>query len=159
MAKWRDVKKGRVLSKKEASTSSKTSDAISASIALRLKAFLTDTFLITTPIFYVVIYFIMGGGEEFAQNRTMGWTLIFLVHSLVILLFWLKKAQTPGLKAYSLKLHTSNKQQNITFIQALIRYFATLIAVISVLLLFIPFFRHDKRTFQDIFSNTHIVLE
>lgn len=159
MAKWRDVKKGRVLSKKEASTSSKTSDAISASIALRLKAFLTDTFLITTPIFYVVIYFIMGGGEEFAQNRTMGWTLIFLVHSFVILLFWLKKAQTPGLKAYSLKLHTSNKQQNITFIQALIRYFATLIAVISVLLLFIPFFRHDKRTFQDIFSNTHIVLE
>jgi uncharacterized RDD family membrane protein YckC len=159
MAKWRDVKKGRVLSKKEASTSSKTSDAISASIALRLKAFLTDTFLITTPIFYVVIYFIMGGGEEFAQNRTMGWTLIFLVHSFVILLFWLKKAQTPGLKAYSLKLHTSNKQQNITFIQAFIRYFATLIAVISVLLLFIPFFRHDKRTFQDIFSNTHIVLE
>jgi uncharacterized RDD family membrane protein YckC len=159
MAKWRDVKKGRVLSKKEASTSSKTSAAISASIASRLKAFLTDTFLITTPIFYVVIYFIMDGGEDFAQNRTLGWTLIFLMHALIILFFWLKNAQTPGLKAYGIKLISTSTQQKITFFQALLRYAVTLIAVICFPLLFIAFLRKDKRTFQDIISDSHIVLE
>lgn len=160
MAKWRDVKQGRVHSKKEANPSLKTSLLPQhASIGLRLKAFLTDTFLITTPIFYVVIYFIMGGGDEFAQNRIMGWSLIFIIHALVILFFWLKKAQTPGLKAYALKLQNSNEQQDITLFQAIIRYIATLFAVISVFLLFIPFFRQDKRSFQDIFSNTYIVLE
>ncbi len=162
MAKWRDVKRGKIPAKKEKTTSFTTSALQSATIGSRLKAFLTDTFLITTPIFYLVIYFIMGGGEEFAQNRITGWSLIFLIHFLVILFFWLTKGQTPGLKAYSLKLRTSNEtseQQNITFIQAIIRYFATLVAVISLFLLFVPFFREDKRTFQDIFSNTYIVLE
>lgn len=159
MAKWRDVKRGKIPAKKEKPTSLTTSHLQSATIGSRLKAFLTDTFLITTPIFYLVIYFIMGGGDEFAKSRTTGWSLIFLIHSFVILFFWLKKAQTPGLKAYSLKLKSSNEQQNISFIQAIIRYFATLVAVVSVFLLFIPFFRQDKRTFQDIFSNTYIVLE
>lgn len=159
MAKWRDVKKGKIPSKNEKQKVSLTSLAQSASIASRLKAFLTDTFLITTPIFYVVIYFIMGGGEAFAQNRVGGWGLIFVLHATVILFFWIKKAQTPGLKAYSLKVIHATTHQKITFINALIRYITTLFAVVSILLLFIPFFRKDRRTFQDILSNTSVVHE
>jgi len=159
MAKWRDVKQGRVPAQKVKTNSTASSLPQSASIASRLKAFLTDTFLITTPIFYLVIYFIMGGGEEFAQDRITGWSLIFIIHFIIILFFWIRKSQTPGLKAQSLKLKNSNAQENITVIQAIIRYFATLAAVVSVFLLFIPFFRKDKRAFQDIFSNTFVVLE
>lgn len=159
MAKWRDVKKGKIPLKNEKPKVSLTSLTQSASVASRLKAFLTDTFLITTPIFYVVIYFIMGSGEEFSHNRIEGWSLIFGLHAAIILFFWIKKAQTPGLKAYDLKLVSMIPHQKITFMVALIRYVTTLLAVVSIFLLLIPFFREDKRTFQDIFSNTSVVHE
>lgn len=159
MAKWRDVKKGKIPQQKEKFKVSQTSLLQSAPLASRLKAFLTDTFLITTPIFYGVIYFIMGGGEAFSQNRVGGWSLIFVLHATIILFFWSIKAQTPGLKAYSLKVIHTSTHQKITFINALIRYITTLFAVVSILLLFIPFFRKDRRTFQDILSNTSVVHE
>lgn len=155
MAKWRDIKQGKVASKEEeVNTSSNT--LLIAPLSARLKAFLTDTFLITTPIFYLVIYFIMGGGEAFEQDRTTGWLLILFMHSIVILFFWAVKSQTPGMKAYDVKL-VNHDQQRPNFIQVLIRYVATLFCVVSLILMFIPFFRKDKRTFQDIFSHTYVV--
>ncbi|MFA7083629.1 MAG: RDD family protein [Arcobacteraceae bacterium] len=159
MAKWREVKQGRIPKKKESSISSSSLKKTSTvSIPLRFKSFLIDTFFITTPILYIVIYLLMGGGEEFSQNRSAGWGLIFLFHFFIISFFWLRKAQTPGMKAYNIKL-VSNNEHAPNFIQIFIRYSTTLFAIISIFLLFVPFFRKDKRTFQDIFSNTHIALE
>ena len=100
----------------------------------------------------------MGSGAEFAQNRTLGWGIIFSVHALLILIFWLKKSgQTPGLKAYDLKLVDNLTKQRVSVKQVLIRYATTLIAVISIFLLFVPFFNKNKKTFQDILSNTIII--
>jgi len=158
MAKWRDIKQGKKIPKKDdLKKEINLSFEPCASISSRVKAFLTDTFLITTPIFYVIIYFIMGGGDAFAQERVTGWLLILVLHLTVILFFWLSKSQTPGLKAYSLKIINAKTKDKITFTQALIRYMATLFSVISLFLLFVPFFREDKRTFQDLFSNTYII--
>lgn len=156
MAKWRDIKHNKVKTQKsELNNKSPKSDL--ASLASRLKAFLTDTFLITTPILYIVIYLVMGSGAEFAQNRTMGWSIIFIVHALLILIFWLKNGQTPGLKAYDLKLVDNTTKQRVSVIQVLVRYLTTLFAVVSFFLLFMPFFNKDKKTFQDILSNTIII--
>lgn len=155
MAKWREIKQGKVESKEQERATSSNTLRI-APLSARLKAFLTDTFLITTPIFYLVVYLIMGSGEAFAQDRTTGWLLILFMHSIIILFFWAVKRQTPGMKAYDVKL-INHKQERPNFIQVLIRYFATLLCVVSFILLFIPFFRKDKRTFQDIFSQTYIV--
>ena len=157
MAKWRDVKQNRVQEEKSNGLKNKFSKDNLASLPSRLKAFLTDTFLITTPIFYIVIYLIMGSGEEFAQNRTLGWGIIFSVHALIILIFWLKNGQTPGLRAYEIKLVDTNTRQRVSVVQVLIRYITTLFAVISIFLLFLPFFNKDKKTIQDIFSNTIII--
>ena len=157
MAKWRDVKQNRVQEEKSNGLKNKFSKDNLASLPSRLKAFLTDTFLITTPIFYIVIYLIMGSGEEFAQNRIMGWGIIFGVHSAIILIFWLKNGQTPGLKAYDIKLVDNMTKQRVSVIQVIVRYLTTLIAVVSIFLLFIPFFNKDKKTFQDILSNTVII--
>jgi uncharacterized RDD family membrane protein YckC len=156
MAKWRDVKQSRINNTNNDSTKKEVKTNF-ASLPSRLKAFLTDTFLITTPIFYIVIYLIMGSGEEFAQNRTMGWGIIFTVHASIILIFWLKNGQTPGLKAYELKLIDNVSLNRVSVLQVLIRYIATLIAVISIFLLFVPFFTKDKKSFQDILSNTSII--
>ena len=157
MAKWRDVKQNRVQEEKSNGLKNKFSKDNLASLPSRLKAFLTDTFLITTPIFYIVIYLIMGSGEEFAQNRIMGWGIIFSVHAAIILIFWLKNGQTPGLKAYEIKLVDNMTKQRVSVIQVIVRYLTTLIAVVSIFLLFIPFFNKDKKTFQDILSNTIII--
>ena len=156
MAKWRDVKHNKSQKKNIESIKNSSNDDL-ASIPSRLKAFLTDTFLITTPILYIVIYLIMGSGEDFAQNRSLGWGIIFAVHASIILIFWLKNGQTPGLRAYEIKLVDSITKQRVSVIQVLIRYVTTLFAVVSIFLLFLPFFNKDKKTIQDIFSNTIII--
>ena len=157
MAKWRDVKQNRIQEEKIIESIKKSSKYDLASLSLRLKAFLTDTFLITTPIFYIVIYLVMGSGEEFSQNRILGWGIIFSVHASIILIFWLKNGQTPGLKAYDIKLIDNLSKEKVSIIQLLVRYLTTLIAVVSIFLLFVPFFNKDKKTFQDILSNTIII--
>ena len=157
MSNWRDVKQNRVQNKVVNDSKVKSPKSDLASLGLRLKAFLTDTFLITTPIRYIVIYLIMGSGEDFAQNRSLGWGIIFAVHASIILIFWLKNGQTPGLRAYEIKLVDSITKQRVSVIQVLIRYVTTLFAVVSIFLLFLPFFNKDKKTIQDIFSNTIII--
>ena len=157
MAKWRDVKQNRGLEEKSTIFKTKSPKSDLASLPSSLKAFLLDTFLITTPILYIVIYLIMGSGEDFAQNRSLGWGIIFAVHASIILIFWLKNGQTPGLRAYEIKLVDSITKQRVSVIQVLIRYVTTLFAVVSIFLLFLPFFNKDKKTIQDIFSNTIII--
>ena len=157
MAKWRDVKHNKVQIEKSIKTNVKLPQSDLASLSSRLKAFFTDTFLITTPILYIVIYLVMGSGEDFAQNRSLGWGIIFAVHGSIILIFWLKNGQTPGLKAYDIKLVDNLTKQRVSVIQVLVRYLTTLFAVVSIFLLFVPFFNKDKKTFQDILSNTIII--
>jgi uncharacterized RDD family membrane protein YckC len=158
MAKWRDVKQNRVQKEEPILTTNKAQNSDLASLGSRLKAFLTDTFLITTPIFYIVIYFIMGSGDEFAQNRVLGWSIIFALHFILILVFWLKSGQTPGMKAYSIKLVDSTSRQRVGVFQVVIRYIATSFALIPIFY-FIPYLNKDKKTLQDIVSNTVIINE
>ena len=158
MSRWRDIKQNK--SKNKQNIFIKEDLTIESSpISSRFRAFLTDTFLITTPILYIVIYFIMGSGEAFSQDRISGWLMILFVHASIILFFWFVKSQTPGLKAYSLKIIDNKTKNRISLIQAMIRYLTTLVAVISIFLLFLPFLRSDKKTFQDILSNTIIINE
>ena len=159
MARWRDTKQNKSNSKKDTSIKEEVIQIESSSLSSRLRAFLTDTFLITTPIFYIVIYFIMGSGEAFSEDRIKGWSIILIVHLLLIIFFWYVKSQTPGLKAYQLKIVDVISKDKISLAQSLIRYVATLFAVVSFFLIFLPFIRKDKKTFQDIVSNTIIVSE
>ncbi len=158
MSRWRDIKQNK--SKNKQNIFIKEDLTIESSpISSRFRAFLTDTFLITTPILYIVIYFIMGSGEAFSQDRISGWLMILFVHASIILFFWFVKSQTPGLKAYSLKIIDNKTKNRISLTQAMIRYLTTLVALISIFLIFLPFLRSDKKTFQDILSNTIIINE
>jgi len=159
MAKWRDVKQKKVNDNKVNSMETQEVQSPCASLPNRLKAFLTDSFLVTTPITYIVMYLILGSGTEFAENRSIGWTLIISSSAFIIMFFWYVKFQTPGMKAYGLKIVNALSKDRISFPQALIRYVATLFAMISIFLMFVPFFNKDKKTFQDIISNTIIINE
>lgn len=162
MSRWRNTKKGNITSNKETekkiSNDNKEVNNL-ASIPARIKAFITDTFLITTPIVYITIYLIMGSGDGFSQNKMLGWLIIIGVHFTTVMTFWLLKGQTPGLKAYEGKIvdHTSLKK--ITYLQAIVRYVITLLSILSVFGLFVPFLRKDKKTLQDLFSNSCVIVE
>jgi uncharacterized RDD family membrane protein YckC len=158
MARWRDTKQSKSNNK---NTSTKKENVLieSSPLSTRLRAFLTDTFLITTPILYIVIYLIMGSGEAFSEDRLKGWSIILVIHLLVIIFFWFVKGQTPGLKAYELKIIDALTKNRISFVQSLIRYSATVFVVVSFFLIFLPFIRKDKKTFQDLISNTIIINE
>lgn len=159
MARWRDTKQNKSNHKKDTSIKEENTLIESSPLSTRLRAFLTDTFLITTPILYIVIYLIMGSGEAFSEDRIKGWSIILIVHLLLIVFFWFVKGQTPGLKAYQLKIVDTLSKNRISLIQSLIRYVATLFAVVSFFLIFLPFMRKDKKTFQDLISNTIIIQE
>lgn len=158
MAKWRDVKQQKVNNKVNQKETQEVQSPC-ASLPKRLKAFLTDSFLITTPITYIIMYLILGGGTEFAENRTMGWSLILSISAFIIIFFWYVKFQTPGMKAYGVKIVSALSKDRISFTQAIIRYLATLFSMVSIFLMFLPFFNKDKKTFQDIISNTIIINE
>ncbi|AYJ79231.1 hypothetical protein AN286_03395 [Aliarcobacter cryaerophilus ATCC 43158] len=155
MSKWRDVKQNRA--EKYVSKKVLHSPLNFVSIAKRFKAFLTDTFLITTPILYIVIYLVMGSGQEFSENRSLGWGIIFTIHFVIIAIFWLINGQTPGLKAYDLKLVDNKTDAKVSVLQTIIRYSATLFSIISIFFIFTPFVNKEKKTFQDIVSNTKII--
>ena len=159
MARWRDTKQSKSNNKNNTSTKKENVLIESSPLSTRLRAFLTDTFLITTPILYIVIYLIMGSGEAFSEDRLKGWSIILVIHLLIIIFFWFVKGQTPGLKAYELKIVDALTKNRISFVQSLIRYSATVFVVVSFFLIFLPFIRKDKKTFQDLISNTIIINE
>jgi uncharacterized RDD family membrane protein YckC len=127
-----------------------------ANLMDRFKAFVTDTFMILMPLMYVVFYFVMGSREEFAQDKISGWLDIMLPHFIITVSFWYFKAQTPGLKAYELKIADNETQEKPTLVSLINRYVFTTLSILTILPLFIPFFNKNKKTLQDIVSNTYI---
>ena len=99
MARWRDVKNGKVTSKKP-----KKDIPLSAqctSILNRIKAFITDMFMIMMPIMYITTYIIMSGKDDFQSSQVARWITMF-IFGLIVVIFWVRTGQTPGYKAYSL---------------------------------------------------------
>ena len=157
MARWRDIKKGKV--NKEESKYIKVADnLICAPIALRIKAFIIDMFMLMMPIMYITTYIIMDGRDDFQSSEIARW-LTTSIFGLIIVLFWVRKGQTPGFKAYRIKIINSTTKELLSIKQAILRYFMFLVSAISIVGMFLPFFRKDKKTFQDLVSNTCVIVE
>ncbi len=154
MARWRDVKKGKV----QPPQSPKEPSPTPAPIADRLKAFLTDTFMISMPIIYIVIYLVMGSREGFREHMGEGWLYIIIPHFLIVVALWSFKGQTPGMKAYEIKVvrwSDPNKLPNL--FQSALRYIALPISILSIAGLLIALFRKDKQTLHDLISFTQTI--
>ena len=157
--RFRDVKKGKIdkesIEKKKETTSA--SKYPYAKAFPKIKAFVTDSFMLMMPIMYVVMYLIMGGREGFAEAKILGWLYIFIPLVIVQTLFMIKTAQTPGYRAYNLMLideHTGKKPT------AFIVLFRNLSAVLSFFTLFgwvMMFFRKDAKTLHDLLTRTAVI--
>jgi uncharacterized RDD family membrane protein YckC len=160
MARWRDVKKGNIkLSKsKKIESNSKNEDfSINATTFTQIKAVITDLFMIIMPLMYISIYLLFGGREGFAQNMLMGWGYILIPYIVITILFFSIKGQTPGLKAYELKLVKTKDHTDANIFQVIIRQSISIFTTMSIIGLFLPFFRKDHRTIHDIIASTTII--
>ena len=156
--RFRDVKQGRSARK----TSKKTKNdpkRYHAGIRDRLKAFITDTFMLLMPIMYIVFYLIMSGREEFAQQKMAGWAYILVPLIMAQTVFIAKSGQTPGMRAYNIKvvdLKTGKMPVSVTRI-----VLRQILGVIDFLLFgwIVMFFRSDHRTPHELLTDTAIVYD
>lgn len=153
--RWRDIKQKNI--SKESTSNEEVNDSLpSASIVKRIKAFVVDMFMIMMPIMYITTYLIMDGKDDFQGSDEARW-ITALVFGLIIILFWAIKGQTPGFKAYNIKLVDNDTKKHISFFKAAIRYIVFLVSATTILLSFLPFFRKDKKTIQDILTKTTVI--
>jgi uncharacterized RDD family membrane protein YckC len=157
MARWRDVKKGKIdSSKKQKVKKTLHEEFTPASPADRIKAFITDMFMIMMPIMYITTYVVMDGKDSFQASDSAHW-ITMGIYGIITVSFWVIKGQTPGFKAYSLKLIDDNTKENLTFGSAIARYIMFIISAVTLIGSFLLFFRQDKKTLQDVLMKTSVI--
>ncbi|MGE4419476.1 MAG: RDD family protein [Sulfurimonas sp.] len=149
--RFRNLKKNKHITKKK-----ETQKLRYASYSSRVKAFITDMFMIYAPILYLITYVALGGKDEFQSSQLapfIGVTLYGLIYAVLLSKF----AQTPGKKAYELKVVDDKTGENLSFFRALLRFVAFLFTATTLLGLFVPFYRRDKKALHDIICGTLVV--
>ena len=158
MARWREAKKGKIKPEQNKKSEAKNNDTflISASPLYRIKAFITDMFMIMMPIMYLTTYVIMDGADSFKNSDLAHW-ITMAIYGIITVIFWVKKGQTPGFKAYDLRLIDDNTKKPIGYGLAVARYFMFIVSAVTIVGVLLPFFRKDKKTLQDILMQTSVV--
>jgi uncharacterized RDD family membrane protein YckC len=129
-----------------------------AKFTSRIKAFITDMFMIYAPILYICAYVIMDGKDDF-QASQLAPLLSTALYGLIYALLLSKFGQTPGKKAYELKVVDSKSGEYVGFFRALVRFVAFLFTAATLLGLLLPLYRKDKKALHDILANTLVVVE
>ena len=129
-----------------------------ARYADRVKALITDMFMIYTPILYVITYVFMGGKDAFLDSQ-LAPLIGMLIYGLIYSVLLTKLAQTPGKKAYTMKVVDYRTHKNISFFRALLRYFAFLFSATILFGALTPFYRKDNRALHDLIAKTVVIVE
>lgn len=143
-----------------------------AGFLVRLKAFITDIFMIGLPVALVIM--ILFGYEETKSagaldvivedqkalehkpNPYASLTQIILIMGVHVVL-WRRDGQTPGKKFAGIKVvdaHTLQKASVAKLVLRFVAYFVSFISIIGFLLLF---FNHKKRSLHDLMSGTAVI--
>ena len=154
--RWRDVKQNKIPPKKEKVQKKSEERFKYASLFPRLKAFITDMFLIMMPIAYFVTYVVMGDKDSFQSSSMARWSLS-LIFGLIVIVFWVKTGQTPGYKAYELKVVDEKTKKNPSILRAILRYLLFLISATTIVGVLMGYFRKDKKMLHDILSQTVVI--
>jgi len=130
-----------------------------ASSGLKIKAFLTDSFMLVMPIMYVVFYLIMGGREGFAEHKMMGWIYIMLPLVIAQSIFMFKTGQTPGYRAYNLEVIDESSGEKPSLFIILFRNFSAILSLFTFFGWIMMFFRKDNKTLHDLLSGTATIIK
>ena len=159
--RFRDIKQGRVTSVKKKQSLGDDVHAIPyASNFEKTKAALTDTFMLLMPIMYIVFYLVMDGREGFAQHKLLGWIYILVPLILIQTAFmYFGKGQTPGYKAYNLRVVDSQTLEAPPVWALLFRNMLMPLALATVFGWLMMFFRKDHRGLHDLLSQTVVIVD
>jgi uncharacterized RDD family membrane protein YckC len=156
--RWRDVKQNKITHKNKNIEKNETKPSLPyASHGEKIKAFITDSFLLSMPIAYIVIYLIFGGREGFRGDMFMGWIYLLAPLGVIVILFYFIAGQTPGMKAYEIKVIDNKTGKKPSILLSLLRFFFFNIVLFSVIGIFASFFRKDRRGIHDILSGTSVI--
>ncbi|HIP02666.1 MAG TPA: RDD family protein [Campylobacterales bacterium] len=156
--RWRDVKQNKITHKDEAKEIKETESSLPyATYGDKIKAFITDTFLLSMPIFYAVIYLVFGNREGFQNDMLLGWFYILGPLGVVIVLFYFISGQTPGMKAYDIKVIDNKTGEKPSLLLAILRFFFFNVVLFSFIGLFFSFLREDRRGIYDLLSGTSVI--
>lgn len=128
-----------------------------ASLADKMKAFLTDSFMLLMPLLYIVFYLVMGSREVFAENMLAGWIYILVPLIALQTAFLQLKGQTPGYRAYNLTLIDEATGGKPTLYLILFRNFCALLSLFTIIGWVMMFFRKDRKTLHDLLSRTAVI--
>ncbi len=124
----------------------------------RIKAFITDMFMIYAPILYLITYLIMDGKDDF-QSSELAPLLGVTIYGFIYAFLLSKFGQTPGKKAYELKVVNDKNGEYIGFFLSSFRFIAFLFTATTLLGLFLPFYRKDNKGLHDLICGTIVVIE
>jgi len=153
--RFRDIKKGKI--KESGIKEKKRSRARFAPISTKIKAFITDTFMLLMPIMYIVTYLVMGSLQEFNADMLSGWLYILIPNFIIVFLFFWKSGQTPGCRAYAIELVDAKTGQKAHPLAIALRYYFELLSFITIFGLFMAFFRQDRKCLHDLLSGTILI--
>ncbi|MDD2400025.1 MAG: RDD family protein [Sulfurovum sp.] len=128
-----------------------------AKSTVKIKAFLTDSFILLMPIMYVVFYLIMDGREDFAAHKLAGWIYILAPLIIIQTLFMIKTGQTPGYRAYGLKIIDESTGEKPAAGMILFRNVCAVLSFFSLFGWIMMFFRKDYKTLHDLLSHTAVI--
>lgn len=158
--RFRDIKQGKkspLPDQQNSSGSDKSFPYPYASASLKLRAFLTDTFMLLMPIMYFVTYIVMGSLQAFAQDRLSGWIYILIPLVIVQTLFMGISGQTPGYRAYRLTLINDYTGQKPSWGIILFRNLCAILSALTFAGWIMMFFRKDHKTLHDLLSGTAVI--
>ncbi|MFK5937219.1 MAG: RDD family protein [Sulfurimonas sp.] len=153
--RFRKLKK-QTKNNKEKIINSKNSP-LNASIPDKIKAFITDMFMIYVPILYLLTYVVLNGKDDFQASNWAPFIAVSL-YGLISSFLLYKFGQTPGNKAYTMKVVDATTHKNITFIQALLRFISFLVGATFLFGFIVPFYTKDKRSLHDIIAKTTVIV-
>lgn len=123
----------------------------------RIKAFITDMFMIYVPILYIITYIFMDGKDDFLASDLaplIAVTLYGLIYSVLVS----KLGQTPGKKAYEIKVVDAKSGENLSFVKAFIRFVMFLFSSFTLLGLIVVFYRKDKKSLHDLVCGSMVIV-
>jgi len=159
--RFRDTKKGKITNiKSKKSGNSATSNIKYINLMDYFKALITDSFMLWMPIVYGVIYLIFGGRVGFSNHMLQGWLILFAILTVIesLFLYFSANSQTPGMKAYNIKLIFEPTKKKPPFTTIVLRQILSKISFVSFLWLII-FFNKNHKNIQDFITSTALVYE
>jgi uncharacterized RDD family membrane protein YckC len=149
--RWRDAKKKSVKS----NSNFEEEKVIYGEFLARLFAIVMDMFMLILPI--NILVGLIFGFEALKNNDEVAGIAQLSLIVISTIAFWAKTGQTPGKKAFNLKVVDKNSLETASLFKLIVRYFAYFVSMISIIGFFIMFFRKDKANLHDIISGTVVI--